>query len=181
MDSERNERTKNHRLKYIQSLIIQFDEVMCDGNLIGSPKLIAERIEKLYWECRDKHLRKHMNNPAGSIDHHKIASLLEYCIMGSCLIRLKKHEGIDISEKNDEIIRLNARFALFSAISVLHDWCMQSNKFDITELSKLDEGAFFREHTSLLCKASHEIESFPLFSNSATLYFAERYCIAVSR
>lgn len=174
MFNEKAENVKKDRIKYFGSLVKDFDKELLDGKAIGDPLIIAGKIEELYWKCRDEHVRSSMCNEKGNIDHHKIASLLEYSIMGACLIRLEKHKATLINKRDAEIIRINAKFALYSAMRVLSDW--NNQKLDITIISDLDKGSFYREHVALMSNSSEDIRYFPIFSNSATIYFVEKYC-----
>lgn len=122
----------------------------------------ATYLNQCYWLIAEDVLRpklEHKNGVPPTLDHHKIMSALEICIVHAETIR---HTDPDIQRI------LNAQFAFFVAKTVMHAWTPQ-----IQELPPLQP--FDRAHMSWLIHLGEE--GYPYFSNSATWYCYELYCL----
>jgi hypothetical protein len=160
--------TKTH-LPEIQRWFVQFSQF--HKQVVGAPIRFkdgaAKYLDETYWKTIEERVRPRLCNGRNGrkrIDHHKIASTMELCII---YLEPIEHESID------RMLELNVQLALFVAKSVILAWHTDVC-FDADVASCED---FDREHMAWLLMAEHE--HFPIFSNAATWYFYE--CVLFAR
>ncbi len=126
----------------------------------------AEYINLVYWQTIKRSVRPMLAQLDGDrVDHHKIASTLEFCVI-FC-------EPIDPDDPYERR-RLNALLASFIAKTVILSW--QSTSLTLRDISC---PKFEREHVAWLRVVDKE--GFPIFSNAATWYLYEQLCLAKAR
>ncbi len=127
-----------------------------DGEDVEIKPFAAETINAVYWELLEDRIRPYIeNNDLRNIDHHKIISLTELCVMRALPIL---HPDIQ------RVLHLNATLAFGIGVNILRSWR--------DEPMDLDDEGFIREHHSWLRWVSTAGE-FPIFSNAATWYLFE--------
>lgn len=151
------------RLKDFEHWIACFSELFAQAaEPLEWDEDAADYLNACYWQVAEVDLRTKLERKNGeepTLDHHKIMSALEICITHAETIR-----------HADPYRRrlLNAQFAFFVAKTVLHAWTPR-----IQELPPLLP--FDQAHMSWLIHLGEE--GFPYFSNSATWYCYELYCL----
>lgn len=125
-------------------------------------------LNTVYWETIEAQVRPRMAPHEGSdervIDRHKIASAMELSI---CAV-LPLDAATD-----EEKIELNARLAFYVGLSIIGNW----NPDNITTL--FVSSSFNREHLAWLREVNAS-RDFQIFSNAATWYLVEQYCLLKS-
>lgn len=122
----------------------------------------AEYLNDSYWQILEHEIRPIMARKQGVddpvIDHHKIISVLEICIVHA--------EPVHHTDPRKRLFR-NADFALFVARTFLYDWTPVLRRVPFPR-------DFEREHMTWLLNLGPE--GYPCFSNAATWYCFELYC-----
>jgi len=122
----------------------------------------AENLEETYWNTIEQLVRPRLapakTNGTTRVDHHKIASTMELCVLYT--------EPIE-DDSLDRMLELNAELALFIAKSIIMAWNLPI-RFSAAAARC---GNFDREHMAWLMSA--ETEEFPIFSNAATWFLYE--------
>jgi hypothetical protein len=129
----------------------------------------AEEINSLYWEALEGQVRPRMVRSSGEhkvvIDHHKIASLTELCVA--------RIQPIEVVDDETQRLQINASLAFYMALNLIGNWNAQTVK--TLEVSE----SFNREHLTWLMYLNNH-NDFPIFSNAATWYLVEEYCLLKS-
>lgn len=131
----------------------------------------AQFLDSLYWEKLDESVKPYMarKDPEGRVDRHKIASLWE-SIIAFCqpIAALDGTEDGPVNPSNFE-------FAYFVAQTIMDSFNLQRG----IELDYYVSDEFDREHLSLL-GINTSSDAF-VFSNAASWYLIEQYCINTAR
>lgn len=125
----------------------------------------AQSLNGCYWEVIEEYIRPYLKRTSSEdkIDHHKIISVMEVCVM-----HLLPINHPDEQSKED----LNSQLAIFIGKTILLSWNDEIK--DIVDLP-----TFEREHLTWLKCVS--IEGYPYFSNAATWCLFEQLCIEKNR
>lgn len=165
-----NEEQKLKRLAEISEWLGMFAEQyeIAFGTHIEIRPESVSLLNSTYWENIEANVRPRMAPHEGSdervIDRHKIASAMELCI---CAVL-----PLDAATA-EERISLNAELAFYVGLSIIGNW----NPDKITTLSVSD--SFNREHLAWL-REVNATRDFQIFSNAATWYLFEQYCLLKS-
>lgn len=166
------EEQRSKRLVKIQEWLANFAE---HAGRLSAPITIAyipdaaETINCLYWESLEGKVRPRMARHSGEhvvIDHHKIASLTELCIA--------RIQPIVVTDDETGSLLLNARLAFYMALNLIGNWNEEKVKTLVVSES------FNREHLTWLMYVNAN-DDFPIFSNAATWYLVEEYCLLKSQ
>jgi len=127
----------------------------------------AENLNETYWNTVEGHVRPYLSKQsadwAGLIDHHKIASTMELCVLHTETIH---HDSLE------RMLELNAELAMFIAKSIIMGWNLPVR----FSAAAAQCGNFDREHLAWL--KSVDAEEYPIFSNAATWFLYERMLLA---
>jgi len=118
----------------------------------------AEMINDCYWEIVEINIRPNLlKGKKATIDHHKIISVYEICVM---------HVKPILHDDEFEQIELNAKLAFYIAKTILIVWKKNTSLPDLP--------IFEREHETWLKRL--DVEGHPYFSNAATWCLYEELC-----
>lgn len=165
---------REKRLNEIETWLGYFSELSAKhlGSSVRYIDDAAERINTCYWESLEDKVRPRIqpHRDAGGakvfVDRHKISSLLELSIA-----YLQPIESIN--DLDTDVDEWNAKLAYYVALNIIGNW--DAGKVSTLYVSE----SFDREHQTWL-RYLHKTRDFPIFSNAATWYLFEQYCLLKS-